>query len=214
MEINDEIQIISDIEGIRIRPTMYLGNLLEDKLTMLLKEVLCIGIEESIKGKCNRINIEVGKDRIIKVKENGEGISMEKDEREISHAESFLTSLYGCREAKENKHLGRKICVIGIAVVNALSEHFAIENNWNGEKWFQQYNYGQKLNSFTFLGHTNDKGTEISFKLDTNILKANEIDVNELKSYFHSLELDVCSLKVQYKDLVTESRQTIFSSSF
>src|ERR1700742_1273616 len=100
----DEIQIVSPMEHVRRRPTMYLGPFLEaDNINILAREASCIGLDEALDGNCDRIDISMDELGFVTVSQNGDGLSMKIIDNEITQAESLLTSLYTCQEMKKHK---------------------------------------------------------------------------------------------------------------
>lgn len=199
---NGPIQIITDREGVRMRPQMYIGDLSNPTiLNLLIAETLCIGLDEAISGHCNKIDITVDEYGLISTKENGRGLSMAINEHGITEAEViFSTLLPACREKRENKSKAHLLCHIGVFVVNVFSEYFKIINCRDGKKWQQEYRYGEKQSDFILLGETDEQGTTISFKPDRDIIRSLKIDSAEISSQLSQLELDICSLQVTFSD--------------
>ena len=67
----DSIQSLTPLEFTRLRPGVYVGS--TEYSTQLLIEIVSNAIDEYKAGHGNKINIEIQKDNIIIVEDNGQG---------------------------------------------------------------------------------------------------------------------------------------------
>ena len=80
---DDNIRHLSDMEHVRTRPGMYIGrlgdgNLPEDGIYVLLKEVVDNSIDEFRMNAGKRIEVEINENRSVSVRDYGRGIPQGK----------------------------------------------------------------------------------------------------------------------------------------
>ncbi len=195
----DDIEILRGLETVRRRPELYVGRPLEDRLLAnhLLQEALCLAIDDSVIGACRKVQITLGANGSAEIEDDGPGWSLERDASGKMRAELYMTALFACRAAKADPQVGRKVCRVGLAVLNALSEWCVLTIRQGGVEWQQQYVQGAATTAFEPIGSATSHGTHLSFRLDASLLPQREFAVDELVTWLHE---NACTLTTEIFD--------------
>ena len=182
---DDNIRHLSDMEHVRTRPGMYIGrlgdgNLPEDGIYVLLKEVIDNSIDEFKMKAGNRIEIEVEDNLRVSVRDYGRGIPQGK----LVEAVSMLNTggKYDSKAFKKSVGLNG----VGIKAVNALSSHFEVKSFRDGKVRELTFEKGVKKSDKT-LDTNDENGTYIYFEPDNTLFKDysfhNDIVETMLRNY-------------------------------
>ena len=69
-----DIEVLEGLEPVRRRPGMYIGGTDERAMHHLAAEVLDNSMDEAVAGHASRIEIELGADNSVTIRDNGRGI--------------------------------------------------------------------------------------------------------------------------------------------
>jgi DNA gyrase subunit B len=162
------IQILEGLEAVRKRPGMYIGSTGTRGLHHLVWEIIDNSIDEALGGYATNIKLEILKDDIIRVTDDGRGIPVDLHPKTNRPAvETILTSLHsgGKFDGKSYKVSGG-LHGVGASVVNALSEWFVVEIHRNNKVYEQKYERGVPMTEVIEIGESIHTGTVITFKSD------------------------------------------------
>ena len=202
----DKIKLLTGMEAIRKRPALYLGPL-DDILipNRLLREALCCARDEALQGHCHSVTIRLARDGFATLRDDGPGLPLEMGPCGRRKAEMYLTSVHaGCAAGKSSEEIARTTCQLTLAVLNALSSELTVRIFADGSEWHQDYREGEATGPLVVVGTTAIHGTELSFRLDGDILENLEFDFAEFTKWVRD---NVIGLEVTIDD--TRSDQSI-----
>ena len=166
---DDNIRTLSGTEHIRLRPGMYIGRLgdgqlAEDGIYVLLKEVIDNSIDEFKMHAGDRIEVTVDDNLKVSVRDYGRGIPQGK----MIEAVSVLNTggKYDSKAFKKSIGLNG----VGVKAVNALSSHFEVASFRDGKVRRATFEKG-KLVSDTTEDTQDENGTYIYFEPDNSLFQ-------------------------------------------
>ena len=171
------IQALEGMEHVRMRPSMYIGDVGERGLHHLVYEVVDNSIDEAMAGYCDTIDVWINEDNSISVKDNGRGIPVDLHEKEgVSALQVVMTKIgAGGKFDKDSYKVSGGLHGVGVSCVNALSNHLKATVYKDGKVWEQEYAKGKALYPVKETGNTDDKGTMVTFLPDDTIFTSSTV---------------------------------------
>ncbi|MSN90928.1 DNA topoisomerase (ATP-hydrolyzing) subunit B [Riemerella anatipestifer] len=172
------IQSLEGIEHVRLRPSMYIGDVGVRGLHHLVYEVVDNSIDEALAGYCDTITVTIHEGNAISVKDNGRGIPVDFHEKEQKSAlEVVMTKIgAGGKFDKDSYKISGGLHGVGVSCVNALSTSTIATVYGEGKIYQQKYSKGRALEDVQEIGTTDYRGTEVFFQPDDSIF--NELVYN------------------------------------
>ncbi|MEM3038458.1 MAG: DNA gyrase subunit B, partial [Thermoplasmata archaeon] len=205
----DKIQVLEGLEAIRKRPGMYIGSTDTYGLHHLVYEIIDNSIDEAMAGYCKNITFSLEEGSIITITDDGRGIPVGIHKKYNRPAlELVMTKLHsgGKFDNKAYKVSGG-LHGVGLGVVNALSEFVEVEVFQKGKIYYQKYERGKPVTDLKVIGDSNETGTTIRFKPDSQIFENIDFDFNTITTRLRELAFLNKGLKIFAEDLRTGEQQ-------
>ena len=167
----DSIQALEGMEHVRMRPSMYIGDVGVRGLHHLVYEVVDNSIDEAMGGHCDTISVTINEDGSLTTRDNGRGIPVGMHKKEgVSALQVVMTKIgAGGKFDKDSYKVSGGLHGVGVSCVNALSNHLRATVFRDGKIWEQEYERGKAMYPVKTIGDTEDRGTEVTFVPDDSI---------------------------------------------
>ena len=167
------IQALEGMEHVRMRPSMYIGDVGVRGLHHLVYEVVDNSIDEALAGHCDTIHVTITESNGIRVEDNGRGIPVGIHEKEgVSALQVVMTKIgAGGKFDKDSYKVSGGLHGVGVSCVNALSSHLRAEVHRDGKIHEQEYSRGKESYAVREIGTSNKNGTTVEFRPDEQIFE-------------------------------------------
>ena len=184
-----QIQILEGLEGVRKRPSMYIGSTSSRGLHHLVYEIVDNSIDEALAGFCNKIIVTINTDNSVTVQDNGRGIPVDIHEKTGKPAvEAALTMLHaGGKFGGGGYKVSGGLHGVGMSVVNALSTWLEVNVARDGFIYQQEYKRGVPQYDLRQIGLSDNTGTTITFLPDPEIFEDTVFVKDTLKTRLREL---------------------------
>ena len=210
------IQVLEGLEAVRKRPGMYIGTTSARGLHHLVWEIVDNSIDEALAGYCTHIEVEIGKENTITVKDNGRGVPVEIHPKTgKSTVETVYTVLHaGGKFGGGGYKVSGGLHGVGASVVNALSEWMEVRVYKNANVYYQRYvNGGHPEEDLKIIDSCDEDrtGTTVTFKPDPEIFEETTIfDYEILKTRLRELAFLNRGLRISLYDLREDDKSDSF----
>ena len=159
------------MEHVRMRPSMYIGDIGPRGLHHLVNEVVDNSIDEAMGGHCDTIEVTINEDNSVTTRDNGRGIPVGIHKKEgVSALQVVMTKIgAGGKFDKDSYKVSGGLHGVGVSCVNALSDHLTATVHKDGKVWQQEYEKGKALYPVKTIGETDFNGTIVTFLPDKSI---------------------------------------------
>ncbi len=168
-----DIEVLEGLEPVRRRPGMYIGGTDARALHHLAAEILDNAMDEAVAGHASRIEMELSKDGVLTVRDNGRGVPTDPHPKlkPKSALEVIFTVLHaGGKFGGDAYQTSGGLHGVGASVVNALSEWLEVEVARDREAKMMRFERGHPMTKLKSLGAVqNRRGTIVRFKPDHQI---------------------------------------------
>jgi len=167
------IQVLEDMEHVRLRPGMYIGGTDDRALHHMVAEIVDNSMDEAVAGHANWIEVELDENYHVTVRDNGRGIPTDphpKDPSKSALEIIFCTLNAGGKFSNDNYETSGGLHGVGSSVVNALSDHLRVEVARNKTLKAMEFSRGKVVTDLQDLGEINNRrGTVVTFHPDPDI---------------------------------------------
>ncbi len=213
-----DLQHLSDLEHVRERPGMYIGDTGVRGLHHLVYEVVDNSIDETLAGHASIVQVMINDDGSVTIEDNGRGIPVERHEqlseemdREVSTLEGVMTVLkFGGKFDKKSYQTSGGLHGVGVTVVNFLSEWCEAEVYRDGHVYQQEYERGQPQGPVRRMGSTNKRGTKTTFKPDGKIFQTTKFLYDTVYKRLQELAFLNRNVRIIFRDKRTDQGDEFF----
>lgn len=198
------IKVLEGLEGVRHRPSMYVGSTSKSGLHHLVYETVDNAVDEAMAGYCDTINVTLNKDGSVTVTDNGRGIPTDPHPiYKIPALEVVITKLHaGGKFDKGSYAISGGLHGVGISVVSALSKNMKVVVKRNGKIYQQEYTIGKTNYKLKVIGTCpkDETGTEVTFTPDDTIFSTTKFEFSILQTRFREIAFLNKGVKISLKD--------------
>lgn len=209
---DDALEHKSDLEHVRLRPSMYIGDTTTRGLHHLVYEVVDNSIDETMAGHATKIQVTINQDGSVTVQDDGRGIPVgvhpdltAKSDREITTLEGVMTFLkfggkFGDKSEEGAYGATGGLHGVGVTVVNFLSEWCEVEVHRDGLVHQQEYERGIPTGPVKKVGKSDKQGTKTTFKPDAQIFETTKYEYSILLKRLQELAFLNPGVRIIFKD--------------
>ena len=214
----EDLQHLSDMEHVRKRPAMYVGDVAARGLHHLVYEVVDNSIDEAMAGFAKHVKVIVNAEGSVTVEDDGRGIPVEPHEqlskelgREVSTLEGVMTVLkFGGKFEKGAYQTSGGLHGVGVTVVNFLSQWCEVEVFRDGHVYQQEYERGIPLGPVQRVGTTKKVGTKTTFKPDAMIFQTTKFSYDLLYKRLQELAFLNSGVRIEFFDERTSQGEQFY----
>ena len=198
----EAIQVLEGLQAVRKRPSMYVGSTSERGLHHLVYEVVDNAIDEALAGYCRNIEVVIGKDNAVLVRDDGRGIPTEVMPKYGKSAlEIVMTKLHaGSKFEGKIYKVSGGLHGVGVSVVNALSEWMEVVVERGGKMWYQRYERGVPKADVKEIGTSKRTGTTVAFKADPTIFTTTNYSFDVISNRLKELAYLNKGVRIVFRD--------------
>ena len=203
-----DLQHLSDLEHVRERPGMYIGDTAARGLHHLVYEVVDNSIDEAMADFAKMISVTVHNDGSVTVEDDGRGFPVTRHEqlseeydRDVSTLEGVMTVLkFGGKFEKGAYQTSGGLHGVGVTVVNFLSQWAEVEVSRDGFTWTQEYERGVPTGPVMKGRATKKTGTKTTFKADSQVFSVTKYSFDTLYKRLQELAFLNSGVHIKFHD--------------
>jgi DNA gyrase subunit B len=198
-----DITVLEGLEAVRKRPAMYIGSTGPRGLHHLVWEVVDNAVDEAMAGYCTRIDVTLGKDGSVTVKDNGRGIPVDKVAKtKLPALTTVLTTLHAGGKFEAGAYtVSGGLHGVGVSVVNALSSRLDAVVVRDGFSWSQSFEMGLPTGPLKKGKPAKRTGTTITFTPSQEVFKeTTKFDLQTITSRMREMAFLNRGLEIRLTD--------------
>ena len=202
------IQVLEDMEHVRLRPGMYIGGKDDRALHHMVAEIVDNSMDEAVAGHATWIEVELHENGHVTVRDNGRGIPTDphpKDPAKSALEIIFCTLNAGGKFSGDSYETSGGLHGVGSSVVNALSDHLRVEVARNRELYAMEFSRGIPRAPLAKIGAApNRRGTSVTFHPDPEIFGALKLRPARLFAMARSKAYLFSGVEIRWKTALTD----------
>lgn len=209
----NEIQILEELEAVRQRPGMYIGNTGYEGLHHLINEIVDNAVDESMNGYCDRIEVVLHRDGSVSVRDNGRGIPVDIHPKAgIPAVEVVYTKLHAGGKFGGSLYYKATggLHGVGASVVCALSQFMEVEVMVNGGRYQIRFERGKTVKPLRRVGDADSTGTYVRFLPDAKIFKNSVFEYERVAARLRELAYLQQGLTIVLRD-ERDGKENVFA---
>jgi len=211
------IQVLEDMEHVRLRPGMYIGGKDDRALHHMVAEIIDNSMDEAVAGHATWIEIELHESGRITVRDNGRGIPTgphPKDPEKSALEIIFCTLNAGGKFSGDAYETSGGLHGVGSSVVDALSDYLRVEVARNRELFAMEFSRGVPKKKLTMIGAApNRRGTSVTFHPDPEIFGSLTLKPARLFTMARSKAYLFSGVEIRWKTEISDG-ETATSANF
>jgi topoisomerase-4 subunit B len=197
------IEVLEDMEHVRLRPGMYIGGKDDRALHHMVAEIVDNSMDEAVAGHATWIEIELHENGHCTVRDNGRGIPTDphpKDPSKTALEIIFCTLNAGGKFSGDSYETSGGLHGVGSSVVNALSDHLRVEVARNKELFMMEFSRGVPQAPLAKIGAApNRRGTAVTFHPDADIFGSLKLKPSRLFKMARSKAYLFSGVEIRWK---------------
>jgi len=212
----ESIKVLEGLEGVRKRPSMYIGSTGKDGLHHLIYEIVDNSVDEALAGYCKIIQVSLNKDGSATIEDDGRGFPVDNHPvYNIPAVQVALTKLHaGGKFDKKSYMISGGLHGVGSSVVNALSKKLIVKVKRDGNIYEQEYSRGDPKTKLKIVGKcpVSETGTIVTFWPDEEIFSTVDFDYKVLETRFREIAFLNSGLKITLHDEEKNKQEEFLAS--
>lgn len=209
-----DIQVLEGLEGVRVRPAMYIGSTNSTGLHHLVWEIVDNAVDEALNGFGSKIVVIIHKDGSLTVIDEGRGIPCGIHAKEkIPTIQLIFSTLHSGGKFSDSAYSSSAgLHGVGSSVTNALSDFFDATVYRDGKINHIRFEKGGSKITIPLecLGNTNKHGTTITFKPDPKIFQSTDFKYDVIKNHLQESAFLLGNVRFVLKDERTDVEEEFF----
>jgi topoisomerase-4 subunit B len=202
------IQVLEDMEHVRLRPGMYIGGKDDRALHHMVAEIIDNSMDEAVAGHATWIEVELHENGHVSVRDNGRGIPIDphpKDPSKTALEIIFCTLNAGGKFSGDSYQTSGGLHGVGSSVVNALSDHLSVEVARNRELYRMAFSRGLPQGPLEKVGAApNRRGTAVTFPPAPEIFGALSLKPARLFKMARSKAYLFSGVEIRWKTAISD----------
>ncbi|BBB00708.1 putative DNA topoisomerase IV subunit B [Actinacidiphila reveromycinica] len=200
--------VLEGLEAVRKRPGMYIGSTDSRGLMHCIWEIIDNAVDEALAGHGDRIEVVLGSDGSIEVRDNGRGIPVDVEPKTgLSGVEVVMTKLHaGGKFGGGSYAASGGLHGVGASVVNALSSRLDVEVDRGGHTHAISFRRGVP-------GIFTESGPDAPFEPASGVTRAKKVPRTRTGTrvrYWADRQIFLKDAKLSLDTLHQRARQTAF----